>query len=446
MRSTFSITFFVKKSVVYKDATSPVMGRIRVNGAVSDFHTKLCLLPGQWNQQKCRGKGKSPHILKLNLTLNAIENQINELKTSLLQTQGYVTSLTLKEAYLNQSQTAEEKAGEQKRLEQAEAERQAKERKEREEQERKERGVLLIEYFNQYIESRRDEVTAGQLTGKTFSRYENVRTRLIAYMKSKYKCSDIPMKQIDLFFIKNFEMYLRTHFKCGNNTIMKIVQKLGTVVTLAHDTGLLPTNPFRLYHFHFEETERDILTLDELDYLYNYQFTCSKLEQVRDTYIFSCYTGLAHTDLGNLEACHIKDFFDGNEWIIKRREKTNVESKILLLEIPLEILKKYEGKLPQGQLLPVISNQKTNDYLKVITALTGINKRLTFHTARHTFATSVCLANGMPLESLQKILGHKALRTTQIYAKVIDSKLSEDMKNLSERLKTPKPEKQILSA
>ena len=118
--------------------------------------------------------------------------------------------------------------------------------------------------------------------------------------------------------------------------------------------------------------------------------------------IFYCFTGLAHTDLGNLEACHIKDCFDGNEWIIKRREKTNVESKILLLEI----LKKYEGKLPQGQLLPVISNQKTNDYLKVITALTGINKRLIFHTARHTFATTVCLTQGVPIESLSQMMGH----------------------------------------
>lgn len=265
-------------------------------------------------------------------------------------------------------------------MEQAEAERQERERKEREKQEREKRGILLIEYFDQYIESRRDEVTAGQLTGKTFSRYENARARLIAYMKSKYKCSDIPMKQIDLFFIKNFEMYLRTHFKCGNNTVMKIVQKLGTVVTLAHDTGLLPTNPFRLYHFHFEETERDILTLDELDYLYNYQFTCPKLEQVRDTYIFSCYTGLAYTDTDKLDIQNIKDFFDGNDWIIKRREKTNVESKILLLDIPRQILKKYEGKLSKGQLLPVISNQKTNDYLKEIAAITGIDKRLTFHT------------------------------------------------------------------
>lgn len=446
MRSTFSITFFVKKSVVYKDTTSPIMGRIRVDGIVSDFHTKLSILPVQWNKQKCRGKGNSTQVHRINLTLNIIETQINDLKTILLNTHGYITSPMLKEAYVNQSKTAEEKAEELTRREQAEAERQEKERQEREEQERKERGILLIDYFNQYIASRRDEVTAGQLTSKTFSRYENARTRLIAYMKSKYRCSDMPMKQIDLFFIKNFEMYLRTHTDCNNNTLMKIIQKLSTVVTLAHDTGLIPVNPFRLYHFHFEETERDILTLEELDYLYNYKFTSTKLEQVRDTYIFSCYTGLAHTDINNLESGHIKDFFDGNEWIIKRREKTGVESKILLFDIPLQILKKYEGKLPKGQLLPTMSNQKINDYLKVITAQTGIEKCLTFHTARHTFATSVCLANGVPLESLQKILGHKTLRTTQIYAKIVDTKLSEDMNNLAERLQTQTTGQKTLSA
>lgn len=435
MRSTFSITFYLKKSVVYKDMKSPIMARIRVSGSTADFSTKLQVNPNDWNPAKGRGKGKKGAIFDLNIALNAIEKCVNDIKTNFIVEKGYVSAIEIREKYVSLTKTPEEKEKERKKLEQQVAEQLEKERQEREEQERKERGISLIDYFNNYIESRRDEVTAGQLTEKTFSRYQSARDRLITYMEEKYKTSDIPLKHIDIFFIKNFEMYLRSNFACGNNTIMKIVQKLCSVVTLAHDTGVIPVNPFRLYKFRFEETERDILTLEELNYLYNYQFISKKLERVRDNYIFSCYTGLAYTDTDKLDIQNIKDFFDGNDWIIKRREKTNVESKILLLDIPRQILKKYEGKLSKGQLLPVISNQKTNDYLKEIAAITGIGKRLTFHTARHTFATSVCLSNGVPLESLQKMLGHKSIRTTQIYAKIVDIKLSEDMHNLKERLK-----------
>lgn len=435
MRSTFSITFYLKKSVVYKDMKSPIMARIRVSGSTADFSTKLQVNPNDWNPAKGRGKGKKGAIFDLNIALSAIEKFVNDIKTNFIVEKGYVSALEIREKYVSLTKTPEEKKKERKKLEQQVAEQLEKERQEREEQERKERGISLMDYFNNYIESRRDEVAAGQLTNKTFSRYESARDRLITYMEEKYKTSDVPLKHIDIFFIKNFEMYLRTNFECGNNTIMKIVQKLCSVVTLAHDTGVIPLNPFRLYKFHFEETERDILTLEELNYLYSYQFASKKLERIRDNYIFSCYTGLAYTDTDKLDIQNIKDFFDGKDWIIKRREKTNVESKILLLDIPRQILKKYEGKLPEGQLLPVISNQKTNDYLKEIAAITGIEKHLTFHTARHTFATTVCLTNGVPLESLQKMLGHKNIRTTQIYAKIVDVKLSEDMHNLEERLK-----------
>lgn len=154
--------------------------------------------------------------------------------------------------------------------------------------------------------------------------------------------------------------------------------------------------------------------------------------------VFYRFTGLAYTDTDKLDIQNIKDFFDGKDWIIKRREKTNVESKILLLDIPRQILKKYEGKLPEGQLLPVISNQKTNDYLKKIAAITGIEKHLTFHTARHTFATTITLSQGVPIESVSKILGHKSIRTTQIYARIVDQKISEDMNILANKLNTKK--------
>lgn len=373
MKSTFSIAFFLKKSTVYKDLTSPIMGRIRVSGSVSDFCTKLQILPANWNPQKGRGKGSAPETANLNTALSVIEKIIHDIKNSLLIEKGYLNAGEIKTEFLRLAQTAEER-------EQEKAALLEKQRQEREEQER---GISLITYFDEYIHSRKDEVTAGELTNKTYSRYGSIRNRLITYMQTKYNLSDLPLKKIDIHFIKNFEMYLRTNFISGNNTVMKNIQKLSTVVTLAHDTGLIPTNPFRLYNFRYEETERDILTHEELTYLYNYKFASKKLERIRDNYIFSCYTGLAYTDTDHLTTQNFKKHFDGNEWIIKRREKTNVESKVLLLDIPRQILKKYEGQLPEGQLLPIISNQKTNEYLKEIAEITGIEKHLTYHLASH---------------------------------------------------------------
>lgn len=428
MKSTFSITFFLKKKTIYKDSTHPIMGRIRVSGSVSDFRTKLQIHADNWNQKKCRGKGNTPEIENLNAVLSSIERSINVIKNNVLIEKGSVNAVQIKEIYVGLNKTEEEKESEHKKLEE-------QHKQEEEERARQEIGISLIDYYNNYLESRKDEIPAGQLTQSTYSRYECVRDRLISYMQAKYEINDLPLKQIDIIFVRNFEMYIRTNFKCKNNTVMKLMQKFCTVITLAHDTGIIPLNPFKLYNFYFDGTDRDVLTLEELQTLYNYKFVSKKLERVRDNYVFSCYTGLAYTDTDNLNEQDFKESFDGKEWIIRRREKTNVECKVLLLNIPRQILKKYENKLPEGQLLPIISNQKTNDYLKEIADIIGINKHLTFHTARHTFATTVCLTNGVPLESLQKMLGHSSIKTTQIYAKIVDTKLCEDMNNLAEKLK-----------
>ncbi len=165
------------------------------------------------------------------------------------------------------------------------------------------------------------------------------------------------------------------------------------------------------------------------------KFAIKRLEQVRDIFIFSCFTGLAYVDVRNLRAKDITTSFDGELWIMKKRKKTNVQSNILLLDIPKMILKKYENKLSGDILLPVITNQRMNSYLKEIADVCGIEKNLTFHLARHTFATTVTLAKGVPMETVSKMLGHTSIRTTQIYARITDSKIGNDMQVLSEKLK-----------
>lgn len=274
MKSTFSTTFFLKKKTIYKDSTHPIMGRIRVSGSVSDFRTKLQISPSHWNQKKGRGKGNTADIENLNATLSSIEKILNEIKNNILIEKGYVSTIEIKESYIRLSKTKEEKEAERKK------------------QEEQEKGISLIDYYNNYLESRKDEITAGQLTPSTFSRYECTRDRLVSYMQLKYHVNDIPLKEVEITFIKNFEMYIRSNFPCRNNTVMKLMQKFCTVITLAHDTGVMLLNPFRLYNSRFDGTDRDILTSTELQNLYNYKFVSKKLERVRDNYIFSCYTNL----------------------------------------------------------------------------------------------------------------------------------------------------------
>jgi integrase len=164
------------------------------------------------------------------------------------------------------------------------------------------------------------------------------------------------------------------------------------------------------------------------------EFAIKRLEYVRDIFVFSCYTGLSYIDVKNLENKHIQSTFDESLWVRKKREKTGVQSNILLLDVPRMILAKYEGMLPENKVLPVISNQRLNSYLKEIADLCGIQKNLTFHLARHTFATTVTLAKGVPLETVSKMLGHTSLKTTQIYARITDQKIGNDMQELSKKL------------
>lgn len=196
--------------------------------------------------------------------------------------------------------------------------------------------------------------------------------------------------------------------------------------------GIIPTNPASLFRIHFEETDR--LDEEELCRLYEYPFASETLSRVRDSYIMACYTGLSYIDASSFEQKDLQKYIDGNQYIIKKRAKTLENFKVLLLDVPTEIIDKYKGKLPDGQLFPMISNQNTNRFLKEIAQIVGINKKLTYHQSRHTFGT-LLLSEGIPIESISKMMGDTNISTTQVYAKVTDQKISEDMDKLMERRK-----------
>ena len=206
-----------------------------------------------------------------------------------------------------------------------------------------------------------------------------------------------------------------------------------TITILGRKLGVLHHDPFANYHFHLELVDRGFLTDEEILKIVNKKLTIPRLSLVRDIFIFSCFTGLSYIDVANLTPEHLVNM-DDKQWIMTKRQKTNVESNILLLDIPKQIIAKYSNKTYRdSKLFPVLSNQKMNAYLKEIADICGIGKNLTFHMARHTFAT-MSLSKGVPMESVSKMLGHTNIKTTQIYARITNKKIEHDMEELAGKL------------
>ena len=234
-------------------------------------------------------------------------------------------------------------------------------------------------------------------------------------------------------FIRDFEVYLLTHEKVSHNTMAKFMQFFKRIFILARNNGIIVHDPFGNYKINLKKVDRGYLSEQELNKIMKKKFTAKRLEQVRDVFIFSCFTGLSYIDVKDLTKKHLCVAFDGNIWIMTKRQKTGININVPLMDIPKKILEKYDGMLPDDKALPVLSNQKLNAYLKEIADLCGIDKNLTFHLARHTFATTITLSKGIPIETVSKMLGHTNIQTTQIYARITNNKISEDMQGLSEK-------------
>jgi site-specific recombinase XerD len=240
----------------------------------------------------------------------------------------------------------------------------------------------------------------------------------------------INVSRIDHGFITEFEYYLKTVRQCSHNTSLKYITNFKKIVRICIANGWLNRDPFVSYKARLKQIDRECLTEQELTAIIEKQFDSVRLEQVRDIFIFCCYTGLAYSDVKKLSSEHIIIGIDGERWIKLNRTKTDTRSSIPILPRASSILAKYANNLKcisSGRVLPVLTNQKMNGYLKEIADLCGIRKNITSHLARHTFATTVTLTNGVPLESVSKMLGHKSIKTTQHYAKIIDRKVSDDM-------------------
>lgn len=400
MKTTFAVLFFVKRVARKRTTKIPVMCRITVNKSCAQFSTKLLVNEEQWDAKGNKGIGSFAEIKELNRRLNDIKGGLNEVYHDMLRQDNYVTAEKIKNNFLGIGQVHH----------------------------------TLLELFQKHNEDVK-KLVGISVTKATLQKYECTRKHLTAFMASKYKISDISLREINHMFLCDFDIYLKTACGCSENTAAKFMQFFRRIVLIARNNGYITGDPFCNYKIRLKRVDRGYLTQEEMSDIMQKKFDLPRLEHVRDIFIFSCYTGLAYIDVKNLNASNVRTSFDGKLWIMAKRQKTNTDVNVPLLDIPLMILKKYENQLPAGQLLPVLSNQKTNSYLKEVADLCGIKKRLTFHLARHTFATTVTLAQGVPIETVSKMLGHTNIKTTQIYARITNSKISHDMKDLADKIK-----------
>ncbi len=399
-KSTFSVMFLIQKGKLKSNGNAPILARITVNGEMTHFSTRMDINPERWLRSEYRAKGTT----KEEKTINAI---LENLKAAIirkyydLQTAGeVVTASRIKRSLLSMDETSKS----------------------------------YLELCDQFIADY-EKLTQSRGYGKeSLFRYQLTRNRLSEFISKEYKVADIALADINKRFLDKLYLWLCTDKKLANNTATKFIHRCSSIYKVALDNGWVKANPFRSLKLHLDKVDRGYLTQAELNAMISKEFATKRLELIRDIFVFSCYTGFAYIDVTRLTKDMIEVWPDGNLWIKTHRQKTKVPVNIRLLDMPMAILEKYKGQAKGDKLLPVPSNQKCNDYLKEIASVCGIDKPLSFHMARHTFATTITLSNGVPIESVSKMLGHTNIKTTQVYARITDQKVSKDMDMLAEKL------------
>lgn len=398
-QNTFKVLFVLRRNHVNKDGKCAIIVRVSVNGEQERINSTLDVEPELWDSQSGKAIGRTAKIMAFNKRLDDIKYKLQEHYYDLLNTHGYVTAEMVKNAYMGV--TAKEES--------------------------------LMPIYDEFLAETKKMVGINR-SDKTYQKYERCKRRVVEFMKKKYNISDIPLKELKPKFLSDFEVFLATEYQCKQNTVYKFLQLFRMVLVKAQREGISFPDPYLNYKMRKERVDRGYLTEEEVLAIASKEINIRRLDQVRDVFIFACYTGLAYADISTLRAENIKKMFDGKLWIVTHRQKTKTNVNVPLLPPAAKILQKYEGQFLNGEILPMLSNQKTNAYLKEIADLCGIEKNLTFHLARHTFATTMTLGKGVPIESVSKMLGHTNIQTTQIYARITNEKISKDMENLAKNL------------
>lgn len=400
MKSTFSTIFYLKRQAARKDGTVPVMGRITVDGTQTQFSCKITIDPKVWDIKSGRAIGRSAAAIEANRMLDNMRVSINKHYREIMDRDNYVTAEKVKNAFLGLEH----------------------------------RCRTLLQVFKQHNEDYEKMYEAGMKAKATLLKYQCVYRHLEEFIYQRYHVRDIALKELTPAFISDFDIFLRTEKNCCTNTVWLYLCPLRTMVSIAISNEWLSRDPFRDYEVKKEQTTRYFLTKDEIRLLMDGKLKNAKQELYRDLFVFCIFTGLSFSDMRNLSEENIRTYFDEHLWISINRQKTGVQSNIRLLDIPKKILEKYRGLREDGKIFSVPHYMTCLYGIRAVAKRCGITKHLTWHMSRHTMATEICLTNGVPIETVSSILGHKNITTTQIYAKITKEKLNQDMENLSTRL------------
>ena len=391
-RSSFSVLFAIRESKARKNGNAPIETTITVNGERTSFSTGKLVQIDKWDKAKQQVKGKDDEARSLNLFLQAVKNKLYEKETELMERGFVVTAELLRDAYFDKVEALKEKT--------------------------------LLSVLREHNEERKLMV-GKTVAPATYYAFEHTECLLKKFIKEKYERNDIYLRELNVGFIQSFHAYLLQIM--GQNSTTKHLKFLKKIVNLAVANCYITYNPLNIYKVEREPVEIDFLNEEELRKIINFDTPIPRFERARDMFLFGCFTGLSYIDIKTLLPEHIERDNEGRIWIKKRRVKTGVLSRIPLLPMAKMILDKYKGG---ERMLPIQDPADINKYLKDIAILCNINKRITFHTSRHTFASTVTLANNISLEVVSKMLGHTNTRMTTHYAKLVDRCIGEQMDKL----------------
>jgi site-specific recombinase XerD len=410
---TFSIIIWAYQTRTQQTTLKCTLyARITVNGKRTEISLKREIDEAQWDKAAGKIKGRTPDVRDLNNYINEIKRELFNIYQELSSRNEFISAEVIKNRYIGEAAKQYTLLG-------------------------------LLDFHNANLKSR----IGIDIAKATWIKFNTLEMKLQAFLKNDMKKADVYLQQLDYTFVTRFEYYLRSVEKIGPNTSMKYIRMMKKIMNDAIKKTWLDKNPFQAFKCVFRWPEKEVITWAELDTINRRHFAVERLQVVKDYFVFSCFTGLAYIDVVNLKSSAITIGIDGNQWLVFHRQKTGTLVRIPILDQALTIIEKYRNHpiaTLRGSVFPGISNQKMNSYLKEIGDICGISKTLTFHLARHTFATTVTLSNGVPIESVSKMLGHKKIVTTQVYAKVVEKKLSEDMDILKRRISKNSSDNNIL--
>jgi len=401
-RTTLSLLFFVKRTKLLKNGEAPVYMRITVMGERLDLALNRSINLNIWSSEKGACVGITKEARMLNQYIEGIRGQIYQIVNNLKSENRPINTTSIKNAYIGIEIEDDE-------------------------------VKKILELFREH-NARIKTLENIDYSPETVERYETSLKHTRDFIKQKYNRDDLCLTELNHEFIIDYEIYFKTVRNCAHNTTLKYIKNFKKIVRLAITNGYLDRDPFSNFKMRLKKVDRGFLSEEELGILISKKFGTKRLEQVRDCFVFSCFTGLAHSDLLRLSKVHLVTGTDGGKWIKINRKKTDNLSSIPILDVTQQILNKYKDDpycLAHNVLLPVNSNQKMNAYLKEIADVCGIEKNLSSHLARHTFATTVTLNNDVPIETVSKMLGHSSINMTKIYARLLDKKVGNDMKHLN---------------